>query len=134
MNIGLIDVDCHASKKKWGATIYPNIAMGKIARFHKQQGDNVEFAMPFSKYDIVYKSKIFNFSPDCDFDKVLVRLTNDCVWMPKFFSYYDTNPKIKYYPFVIIDNIGYPQCIPYEDNKHLLGTTNDCNDYYKIWE
>lgn len=66
MNIGLIDVDCHASKKKWGATIYPNIAIGKIARFHKQQGDNVEWAMPFSKYDIVYKSKIFNFSPDCD--------------------------------------------------------------------
>ena len=32
MKIGLVDVDGHAKKKKWGATIYPNIALGKIAR------------------------------------------------------------------------------------------------------
>jgi hypothetical protein len=67
------------------------------------------------------------------FDKVLVRLTNGFVWMPKFFSYYDTNSKIKYYPFVTIDNIGYSQCIPYEDNKHLSNTTDDCAEYYKTW-
>lgn len=68
------------------------------------------------------------------FDKVLVRLTNVCVWMPKFFSYYDTNPKIKYYPFITIDNIGYPQCIPYKNNEHLSNTTDDCNDFYKTWK
>lgn len=43
MKIGLIDVDGHASKKKWGATIYPNIALAKIARFHKEHGDEVEW-------------------------------------------------------------------------------------------
>lgn len=26
------------------------------------------------------------------------------------------------------------QCIPYKGNEHLLGTTNDCNDFYKTWE
>ena len=26
MRIGFIDVDGHAEKKKWGATIYPNLA------------------------------------------------------------------------------------------------------------
>lgn len=32
MLIGLIDVDgCHG-KKKWGATTYPNLALGKIAQ------------------------------------------------------------------------------------------------------
>jgi hypothetical protein len=67
------------------------------------------------------------------FDRVLVRLTNGFVWMPKFFSHYDTNSKIKYYPFVTIDNIGYSQCIPYEDNKHLSNTTDDCDEYYKNW-
>lgn len=64
MNIGLIDVDSHAQKKKWGATIYPNLALCKIAAWHKQQGDNVEWATMFKHYDILYMSKIFNFSPD----------------------------------------------------------------------
>ena len=65
MRIGLIDVDGHASKKKWGATIYPNIALCKIARWHKKRGNTVEWYSPFCEhYDIVYMSKVFNFSPD----------------------------------------------------------------------
>lgn len=62
--IGLVDIDGHAKKKKWGATIYPNIALCKIARYHKQQGNTVEWALPFIHYDMIYMSKIFNFSPD----------------------------------------------------------------------
>lgn len=38
MKIGLVDVDGHAKKKKWGATIYPNLALGKIARYYKIGG------------------------------------------------------------------------------------------------
>lgn len=65
MRIGLIDVDCHAGKKKWGATIYPNLALCKIAAYHKAKGDVVEWAIPMLvHYDIIYKSKIFNFSED----------------------------------------------------------------------
>lgn len=65
MRIGLIDVDGHASKKKWGATIYPNIALAKIARYFKSTGHFVEWYSPFSRtYDLVYMSKVFNFSPD----------------------------------------------------------------------
>lgn len=64
MLIGLVDVDGHAKKKKWGATIYPNLALCKIARWHKQKGNNVEWALPFFHYDVIYKSKIFNFTPD----------------------------------------------------------------------
>ena len=26
----------------------------------------------------------------------------------------------------------YKQCIPYEGNEHLLGTTDGCDDYYKL--
>lgn len=63
--IGLIDVDSHAKVKKWGATIYPNLALCKIAAYHRAQGDHVEWAMPlFEYYDIIYRSKIFNFTPD----------------------------------------------------------------------
>lgn len=83
MRIGLIDVDGHGKKKKWGATIYPNIALCKIARYHKQQGDTVEWARPKREivqtelfdsvriptknhYHRIYASKIFNFSEDFD--------------------------------------------------------------------
>lgn len=58
--IGLVDVD---------KTHFPNLALMKIAAYHKQQGDEVEFANPlFGNYDRVYMSKIFTFTPDvCDF-------------------------------------------------------------------
>lgn len=56
MNIGLIDVD---------KTRFPNIALGKIAAYHKLQGDTVEWADPmFGQYDRVYASKVFTFTPD----------------------------------------------------------------------
>lgn len=64
MKIGLVDVDGHAKKKKWGATVYPNLALCKIARWHRQNGDEVEWAIPFFHYDRIYMSKVFNFSPD----------------------------------------------------------------------
>lgn len=67
MRIGLIDIDSHANVKKWGATIYPNLALCKIAAYHRAKGDTVEWAMPlFEHYDIIYRSKIFNFTKDDD--------------------------------------------------------------------
>jgi hypothetical protein len=64
MLIGLVDVDGHAKKKKWGATIYPNLALAKIARYWRNRGGQIEWATPMKHYDIVYMSKVFNFSPD----------------------------------------------------------------------
>lgn len=64
MKIGLVDVDGRGKKKKWGATVYPNLALCKIARYHRQKNDEVEWAIPFLQYDVVYMSKVFNFSPD----------------------------------------------------------------------
>lgn len=56
MTIGLIDVD---------GGKFPNYALMKIAAYHKALGDTVEWADPmFGKYDKVYKSKIFTFSPE----------------------------------------------------------------------
>ena len=66
MKIGLIDVDGHAKKKKWGATLYPNLALCKVASYHRAKGDSVEWydGMFGGEYDKVYMSKVFNFSPD----------------------------------------------------------------------
>ena len=56
--IGLIDVDGHN---------FPNLALMKLSAWHKAQGDAVEWYMPFSdRYDLVYASKVFSFTPDHD--------------------------------------------------------------------
>ena len=55
MNIGLIDVDGHN---------FPNLALMKIARYHKNQGDTVQWYNPFDEYDKVYMSKVFTHTPD----------------------------------------------------------------------
>lgn len=59
MRIGLIDVDGHH---------FPNIALMKLSAAHKAQGDVVEWYTPFTdRYDRVYMSKVFSFTPDYDF-------------------------------------------------------------------
>lgn len=69
MRIGLVDVDGQTKKKKWGATIYPNLALCKISAWHKAQGDEVVWYEPLftGHCDKVYVSKVFNFTPDIDF-------------------------------------------------------------------
>lgn len=60
MKIGLVDVDGHN---------FPNLALMKISAYHKAKGDQVEFADPlFGRYDKIYKSKVFTFTPDDAFD------------------------------------------------------------------
>ncbi len=57
MRIGLVDVDGHH---------FPNLALMKLSAWHKAHGDSVEFADPmFGRYDRVYMSKVFTFTPDC---------------------------------------------------------------------
>lgn len=67
MKIGLIDVDGHSG--------FPNLALMKLSAYHKAQGDSVEFVNYFESYDVVYKSKVFTFTPDNTFcvkaDKII---------------------------------------------------------------
>lgn len=64
------------------------------------------------------------------FDKVLARQDNR-VWECEFFSSYDSNER----DFDKFHCVGgwYKECIPYEGNEHLLGTTNDCAPFFKTW-
>ena len=61
------------------------------------------------------------------FDKVLVRdYFNDC-WRVDIFGFILNN--------CICCTTNWQYCIPYnEETKHLLGTTNNCPEYYKWWE
>ena len=69
------------------------------------------------------------------FDRVLVRLTKDCIWNATFFSHYDKEVHWGCYPFVTTSCKSYDKCIPYNDEtKHLLGTSDEAPEYYRYWE
>lgn len=59
--------------------------------------------------------------------KVLMRSSNAREWVGTFYSHYSNN---KFYGCGMCCD----QCIPYEGNEHLIGKTDDCNEYFKIWE
>ena len=69
------------------------------------------------------------------FDKVLVRLTKDCIWNATFFSHYDKEVNWGCYQCVTTSCKSYDRCIPYNDEtKHLLGTSDEAPEYYRYWE
>ena len=60
MQIGLHDAEKEHIKGK----TFPNYALMKISAWHKAQGDNVEWWNPLKNYDVVYSSKIFDFTSE----------------------------------------------------------------------
>ena len=64
------------------------------------------------------------------FDKVLVKYGNVTDWKADLYSHYDGGMPNS--PFCCI-GAWYEKCIPYEGNEHLLGTDEDCDEYYKNW-
>lgn len=60
MKIGLIDMD-NISKKR---VSFPNLPLMKLSAYHKQRGDYVDWWIALEKYDLVYKSKVFDFTPE----------------------------------------------------------------------
>lgn len=79
-----------------------------------------------------YKGK-FNPYTLKPFDKVLVRQRCIDVWCATNFSHYVNREGSNTYPYVATHLRSYAQCVPYEGNEHLLGTTDDCDEYYKTW-
>ena len=88
----------------------------------------------WSKFERFWdKPKIENFDINTlqPFDKVLVRNTPTTVWKADFYSFskypdQDMAKCVSGYWF---------NCIPYnDDTKHLIGTNDDCPEYYKWWE
>lgn len=63
--------------------------------------------------------------------RVLVRDSKNENWRPAVWGFCDES--VCSYPFEVVGGQGYTFCIPYEGNEHLLGTTEDCEDRYKLW-
>lgn len=92
----------------------------------KDQIDWSKFTAPW------YKKEKFDPNTLKPFDKVLVKLSNDDVWIADFFSYYDKLEK--YMKYVCVTHLAV-FCIPYnDDTKHLLGTNKKAPEYYRYWE
>lgn len=87
-----------------------------VVCLHKQE----DYELVPSKFDIS------TFMP---FDKVLIRSENSDIWECDIFSSYNSECSNPYHCI----GAWYEQCVPYEGNEHLLGTTNDCDEYYKTW-
>lgn len=62
---------------------------------------------------------------------VLARDSDEKKWLYTIFGMYNKDNKI--YPFVVVDMRGYTQCIPFEGNEHLLGTTDMPSEKYINW-
>lgn len=60
--------------------------------------------------------------------RVLVRSANNDIWRPAIYGFTDSN---RYY---VVGGVFWEKCIPYEGNEHLLGTIDNCNEYFKTWE
>lgn len=96
MRIGLIDVD--------GAN-FPNLALMKLSAYHRLRGDNVEWYMPFNeRYDVVYMSKVFSFTPDYDLcinaDKVVKGGTGYCITLENGREVFDLTKDVWLEPIV----------------------------------
>ena len=88
----------------------------------------------WSKFERFWdKLKVEKFDPKTlqPFDKVLAKDGFSSKWTCTFFSHMDNDVS-----FPVYCSGGYFKvCIPYnEETKHLVGTKEDCPEFYKWWE
>jgi radical SAM superfamily enzyme YgiQ (UPF0313 family) len=105
VRVGLIDVDGHN---------FPNLPLMKISAYHKSIGNQVEWGIPMLKYDIVYQSKVFDFTPDMD-------TYIDCKQLIKGGTGYDLENKLP----PEIESI-YPDYSLYKEKKAYGFLTRGC--------
>lgn len=92
----------------------------------KNQRDWSKFKVPVQKFNPK------EFKP---FDKVLIRDGDTFKWLPSFLDSVIKEPSGEYLAVELILRCKWRMCIPYNDEtKHLLGTKDDCPEYYKWWE
>ena len=116
-------------KKKGLDNVYAIEITAVTPRIYTFRSGNFQYVEVIDKdYELV--SRKFDISTLKPFNKVLVRDTKEQVWVADLFSHMVNRP-LGGYTFACVGH--YPsQCIPYEGNEHLLGTTNDCDEYFNL--
>ena len=114
---------------------YHNYRFSNCGRIYPHLGECVLFPSndqrDWSKFERFWdKLKKERFDPNTlqPFDRILVRFSGNLNWQIGLFGY-------KYEKLIYSNGTVYYQCVPYNDEtKHLVGTKNDCPEYYKWWE
>ena len=114
---------------------YHNYRFSNYGRLYLALGECVLFPSKdqrdWSKFERFWdKAKVEKFNPKTfqPFDKILARDYQDELWSVELFSHKTGN---------IVRGLCHNWCyaIPFNENtKHLIGTREDCPDYYKWWE
>ena len=78
-----------------------------------------DFSLVHNKFDVT------TLKP---FSEVLVRQNVYGKWEIDFFGYYNRGDHHTTGACI------FKQCIPFAGNEYLLGTANDCDEFYKTWE
>lgn len=115
--------------------IYAYQRFTKNGRYSRKIGECILFPSKdqrdWSKFERFWdKPKVERFDPKTlqPFDKVLVRDASQRRWGVEIFGYVDKLNGCRCTAF-------WDMCIPYnEETKHLLGTKEDCPEFYKWWE
>ena len=129
-------------KSTISSSLYTVVDIKDETYYIKNDGEKYPYPISFSQenlYELVTdKFDITSLKP---FEsKVLVRDSANSiheydeehtdVWRPAIWGVY---VKDNLYPFGVQGGCYFNYCIPYEGNEHLLGTTNDCDEFYKNW-
>ena len=89
----------------------------------------------WSKFERFWdKPKVKKFDPKTlqPFDRILARDYGNDIWNACLFSHHADELDNDWY---VCDNTYWHFIIPYNDEtKHLVGTKDDCPEYYKWWE
>lgn len=89
----------------------------------------------WSKFERFWdKPKVERFDPKTlqPFDRILARDYGNDTWTACLFSHHADELDNDWY---VCDNTYWRFVIPYnDDTKHLVGTKNDCSEYYKWWK
>lgn len=108
-------------------SLYPN---GKM--FDLEEAECVVFPSKDQRDWSKFKAPIKRFDPKDfkPFDKVLIKHNYENErWVCNFFSGMLPNGEVSCIGVTVYE------CIPYNDKtKHLVGTTDECPEYYKWWE
>lgn len=99
----------------------------KVYEDHYELDDGgILFLSSQDNWELVSNNK-FDITTLKAFDsRVLVRDSSCYEWEADIFGRYSDG-------YITLGGGKWKQCIPYEGNEHLFGTTNDCDDFYKTW-
>ena len=126
----------------------------KIGDKIRQKGSDRYYVITFIEHDryVLHNNqfvkfadeKIYELVPDkfdintlVAFDSlVLTRDDEKGKWLPAVWGFYnkDSVSIYPYEPYEVVGGHSFKYCIPYKGNEYLLGTTNDCDEFYKTWK